>query len=773
MDKLKKYLKYVFLLVLVIFFSLSLADTTEKRYKTNFNQENILTHVEKLSENGPRSVLHKEANIKAVEYIASTLEEFGLVNSDNVSKPSYLIQNFDTYDERYQEYNLDNVIAYIPSNSSTPSNQVIMFMAHLDSVPMGSGSSDDGVACSVMLEAIRYYLNQMENGFELRNDLLFCFVNGEEFGLYGSKAFMADFNGFNNVTDRIKFGTNLESRGTSGTVIMFETGKNNYKTIQLFSKVNRNIFSCSIATLVYDIMPNSTDFTSFKEFYQGLNMANISSGENYHTQDDDVNHVGMSYLSQQADIVDRLIKGLANYQLDDLYSANESAIFYTYLNLTTIIYNHTATIIFGLLAIVMLVINVVLTIFYRKENNLKKTTLAILTSVIGLVLSAIITLICYYLFQLTASLFNSIDIHMIGKITYSNMAIVLGMAFLSLIVVSCTSYYGKKFFKIESRDLIRAQGYIHAFLGIILTFVVADASYLFMASGLLLLVNELVITIFKKYELDKYHFELLAIAIYLPIVIPVISLAIVALGLTMSYAYGLLFALTFFNVGILLSDYLKYVSFRRIKKKETTNIEGALHLSLIPLLIFFVVTMINPSPRANLVGKQNISILPYDDALVLVVNENNQQEYRIYDLNAYHALKKYCTGMSYQNSYYVKDIESNLDVKEKIQSTHKENIININKVNDNSYVYLTFNNYSTDAYFEVNTNNSVQKFELSETSNRILIHSNSLVTYYGEKCDVEYQEVIIDYQNIIPNNYNQEERLHFNLWLMSNFQLGK
>ena len=81
-----------------------------------------------------------------------------------------------------------------------------MFMAHLDSVPLGEGASDDGVSCAVLMEAVRYYLNEMENGLVLNNDLVFWFVNGEE----------------------IRLGTNLESKGTSGTLIMFETGKNNY-----------------------------------------------------------------------------------------------------------------------------------------------------------------------------------------------------------------------------------------------------------------------------------------------------------------------------------------------------------------------------------------------------------------------------------------------------------------------------------------------------------------------------------------------------------------
>lgn len=771
MQKLKKYLRICFVFVCILFFTLAMVDTNEVRYKTNFSQDNIIHHIEKLTENGPRSVLNKDANEKAVQYIASTMDKYGLVNEDSTTKPAYLIQEFETYDERYQKFDLKNVIVHIPANSENKTNQAIMFMAHLDSVPLGEGASDDGVSCAVLMEAVRYYLNEMENGLVLNNDLVFCFVNGEEFNLYGSKAFMKEFVGFNDITERIRFGTNLESRGTSGTLIMFETGKNNYKTIQLFSSVNKNIFSCSIATLVYDTMPNSTDFTSFKEYYQGLNMANISGGENYHTQEDNLENLGMSYLSQQADIVDRLIDKLGNYQLDSLYESDESAIFFTYLNITTVIYNHTMVIILLILAVSILIANILLSIFYAKKNNLKNTCLAILTTIISFIVSGVLALGLYYLFQLTAVLFNTIDIHMIGNITYSNNYITIGMALLGLIIAAFASYYGRKFFKIEVRDLNRAQAYIQIFLGIVLSLVVKDASYLFMISGLLLLINELLITIFKDKKLEQYHFDLLITALSMPIIIPVISLAIVALGLTMSYVYLILFTLALFNLGAYLSTYVNLVSFRRLRSQNTTHFEGFLHLTVIPLIIFLVVSMFHLNPGVNLEGKQKISNLPYDDALVLVVNENNEKEYRVYDLNAYQALKKYCKDMIYHDSYYVKE-DINIDIDFSINSTSQGKSLEVNKLNQNSIVYLTFKNITDATTFEIETNGNVQEFEFNNQEEyEILIHTDSIVTLKSGSAEIEYKELLIDYSPIIPSNYQSEEMLHFNLWMMKNFNL--
>ena len=265
MQKTKRIVSALLALLLAASFLFSVRDTMEVRHDTNFNQENMLSHIEALSANGPRSLFDKEENQAAADYIISQLESWGVVEGDTTAKPAYLVQEYVASDDtgRYQNFYLNNVIVHIPANSDTPTGQAVMFMGHFDSVPMGQGSSDDGVACAAMLEAIRYYLDRMEQGYTLSNDLVFCFVNGEEFNLFGSKAFMSAFTGFDNVVERIRFGTNLESRGTSGTLIMFETAKNNYNTIELFAEVNKSLFTCSIATMIYDIMPNGTDFTSF------------------------------------------------------------------------------------------------------------------------------------------------------------------------------------------------------------------------------------------------------------------------------------------------------------------------------------------------------------------------------------------------------------------------------------------------------------------------------------------------------------------------------
>ena len=154
------------IVIFCLFLSLSVLETVETTAKTALDQKNINVHIEKLTENGPRSIIDKDANSKAIEYIASELEKYGAQKGDLTDSFAYLIQDYVAEDTKglYQNFYLQNVIAYIPASSEAPSGRAALFMAHVDSVPTSFGAADDGIACAVMLEAIRYYSEQIENG---------------------------------------------------------------------------------------------------------------------------------------------------------------------------------------------------------------------------------------------------------------------------------------------------------------------------------------------------------------------------------------------------------------------------------------------------------------------------------------------------------------------------------------------------------------------------------------------------------------------------------
>lgn len=775
MNKLSKIITAAFAALLCLSLVLSFIDTEELPTTSDFEQSNITAHIEKMCEYGPHSIADKEENQLVMEYIISEVEKLGVVNSDTTDVPAYLVQDYVSSSKKYQNWYLKNVIVHIPANAETVTNEAVMVMAHYDSVPMGQGAADDALACSTMLEAIRYYLDRMQNGYTIANDLVFCFVNGEEYGLYGSKAFMNEFEGFDSLVERINFAINLEARGTSGTQIMFETAANNYNTVKLFCEVNKNLVTCSVATMIYDMMPNGTDFSNLKTHYQGVNMANIAGGENYHTQNDNPANVGASYATQQAQIVNGLLDKLANYDLNKLYEAEESAIFFSYLNIGDVVYDHTAVTVFAVIGILLLAANIVVSAV-NKKNNLAKTAKALLSIIVGLVLTAGVTFGCYYLFQLIAAMAGNIDIHAVGTISFSNIPIIIGIGVLALGITVLTTHFGCKLLKIEARDVTRAFAYIHVALGVALSFALPDASYLFIFSGILFTANELCISL--KSKLADFHGELLATALYLPLVVPIIVLATSALGLSMAYVFGLLFALTIYGVGSCIAPVCGYFSvnaiFSKNKEKPVSAAWGAVHIIAAAMVVFLCVSLAKPDPNVNLQGKQGIAKLKYDDALVYALNENGDYDYYVYDLNAYNALKKYCPEMKYDEGYmaYIGRGEE-LDIADSLQCYVEGNVINIKKNEGNSTIYLSFFNATADS-LTIDDGITSETYEIPEHGYfDITIHSDCTVTVNGGGADVSIMESIIDYPAVIPAEYaDDSNKLHFNLWLNAEYSIA-
>ena len=174
----------------------------------------------------------------------------------------------------------------------------------------------------------------------------------------------------------------------------------------------------------------------------------------------------------------------------------------------------------------------------------------------------------------------------------------------------------------------------------------------------------------------------------------------------------------------------------------------------------------------NLQGKQNIVKLPYDDALVYVVNENGNAEYRIYDLNSVGALKKYSPKMTFANDeYYVGEGEKK-NIEASILSAVQDNVLTVTKATDRSFIYLEIKSEGATS-FTISDENFVGTYDLTDDVYAIMIHKNCTVTFNGGAASVAYKEVIIDYEALIPAEYaNDENQLHFNLWMMDSFTIG-
>src|SRR5258706_7442827 len=119
-----------------------------------------------------------------------------------------------------------------------------------------------------MLETLR----ALKSSPTLSNDVIALFSDGEEIGSLGAKAFVYQHPWAKDVGVVLNF----EARGSSGPAIMFETSDKNGWLIKEVAKAAPRPAAHSLAPAIYQLLPNRTDFTVFKEAgFAGLNFAYI------------------------------------------------------------------------------------------------------------------------------------------------------------------------------------------------------------------------------------------------------------------------------------------------------------------------------------------------------------------------------------------------------------------------------------------------------------------------------------------------------------------
>ncbi len=200
---------------------------------------------------------------------------------------------------------VQNVVARL--HGSEP-GKVILVAAHYDSVPAGPGASDDGSSVATMLEVAR----ALRAAPPPRHSVVFLFDEGEEAGLLGAVAFVAESPWAREVGAAV----NLEARGTSGPSLMFETGRHSLWLMPLFARAVPRPLANSLSYAIYRRLPNDTDFSIFRKHgFDGFNFAFIGSVSHYHTPLDNLRNLDPGSLQSQGDHALGIIRALANAKL--------------------------------------------------------------------------------------------------------------------------------------------------------------------------------------------------------------------------------------------------------------------------------------------------------------------------------------------------------------------------------------------------------------------------------------------------------------------------
>jgi Predicted aminopeptidases len=217
------------------------------------------------------------------------------------------------------EYDISNVYASFPSDNVTDSTQYVLLVAHYDSrffnVVKGDtvysyGAADDGYGLGVILECVNIaskYRKEWNQGIKV------LFTDSEEHELDGMRnAYNNDGDIFKNVNLII----NVEARGVKGPVVLFETSNNNSELVNLY-KESKNPYGYSITSLIYNMLPNDTDFSVVKDNIAGFNFSVLDNLNYYHTDKDNFNNISLASLSHYGE---QILPILKKYLTDPIYS---------------------------------------------------------------------------------------------------------------------------------------------------------------------------------------------------------------------------------------------------------------------------------------------------------------------------------------------------------------------------------------------------------------------------------------------------------------------
>ncbi|MDG4806360.1 M28 family peptidase [Micromonospora sp. WMMD1120] len=210
-----------------------------------------------------------------------------------------------------------NVVARLPGTD--PTGRVFL-VAHYDSVQTGPGGNDDAAGTSAILEVAR----ALTTGPRPRNDIVFVLTDAEEACLCGASAFAAS----HPLAADGGVVLNLEARGSTGPVIMFETSRNNAKLVDIFGRAAPHPVGTSFAVEIYRALPNDTDFTAFLDRrFVGLNSAYIDGGAIYHTPLDTPAAMDRGSLQQHGDNALGLAREFGATDLGDLRAGHDATYF--------------------------------------------------------------------------------------------------------------------------------------------------------------------------------------------------------------------------------------------------------------------------------------------------------------------------------------------------------------------------------------------------------------------------------------------------------------
>lgn len=208
---------------------------------------------------------------------------------------------------------VENVIAVIPAahpDASTTDADVLLLMAHYDSVSPSPGAGDNGAGVVAILEAVRAW--QMQDHLN-KNNIVLLFTDGEEQGLLGAEAFFTE----HPLRGRVHAVINLEGAGSGGgPANLLRSANRAGFLIDAYRRGAEYPAAMSVVQEVFSRMPNDTDFSvAERAGVPSLDFAFGSEFNHYHSRLDTIENLDSGTLQHHGENLLPLLEQLHSADL--------------------------------------------------------------------------------------------------------------------------------------------------------------------------------------------------------------------------------------------------------------------------------------------------------------------------------------------------------------------------------------------------------------------------------------------------------------------------
>ena len=550
---------------------------------SEFSTKRALEQVKNISQK-PHFVGSENHDVVA-NYLVKELQNLGLETS---------IQEGFAFSDWGTLTKCKNILARIKGSNS---DKALLLLSHYDSAPHSSsqGASDAGSGVATILESVRVFVY---NKTAHKNDIIILFSDAEELGLNGAALFVTE----HKWAKEIGLALNFEARGSSGpSYMLMETNTGNTGLVKEFASANTKFpVSNSLMYSIYKMLPNDTDLTVFRKNgnIQGYNFAFIDSHYNYHTAQDDINHLDKNTLAHQGEYLMPLLHYFSDANLNSIQSPEDDVYF-------TIPYSFISYPFDWVLPMVIIAFVLLLFLIFigigKRILSFPKIIKGFIPFLGSLLVSGLLTFLGWKLLLKVYPQYNDL----LNGFTYNGHDYIAAFVLLTLSI--CFAFFQRFSAKKVTMNHFIAPLFIWILINGLISIFLKGAGFLIIPAfaGLLMLAS------FVLTQKSKWILNLVLSIPTLLLIAPFIQMFPIGLGLKVLFGSAIL---TVFTFGLLLPVFGSFVR------------KGMSSLILLALAIgFFAKAQINSGYES---GKAKSNSLVY-----ILDAENNKATWATYDTN--------------------------------------------------------------------------------------------------------------------------------------------